>query len=70
VPGDPVDLLVERAGDEVEGCGRLGDLDVVDDPDRLGVAPFGQANREPHAGGRYRGDCAPNALLSFKAPPP
>src|SRR5215216_6958415 len=66
---DPFDLLVERAGNEVEGDCRLGDLDVVDGPDRLGIAALGQANGEAHAFGRYRGGYTANPLLSSKARP-
>ncbi len=67
---DPFDLLVERAGNQVEGDRRLGDLDVVDGPDRLGVAPLGQANREAHDGGRYRGGSSLQAVAILEGSPP
>ena len=68
---DPLDLLVEGAGHEVEGDGRLGDLDVVDRPDRLGVAPLGQPHREAHDGGRYREGFGPRKpLLSLNGSAP
>ncbi len=67
---DPVDLLVERAGNEVEGDSGLGDLEVVDGPDRPGVAPLGQADGEGHDHGRYRGGLhrRPVAILKGSAP--
>ena len=67
---DPFDLLIERAGNEVEGDRRLGDLDVVDGPDRLGVAPLGQANREAHDGGRYRGGLDLQGVAILEGSPP
>ena len=67
---DPLDLLVEGAGNQVEGDRRLGDLDVVDGPDRLGVAPLSEPNGVAHDGGRYRGGsgCRPVAILECSAP--
>jgi hypothetical protein len=52
---DPGHLLVEGPRNHVEGDGRLGDLDVVDRTDGLGVSPLDESNREVgHVGGRYR----------------
>ena len=47
---DPGDLLVERAGHEVEERGRLGDVVVVDGPDALGVAALGEADHHVGCG--------------------
>ena len=51
---EPAHLVVERAGDEVEGDEAARDLEVVDGADPLGVTPFGQADRGRGRGARGR----------------
>ncbi len=64
---DPVDLLLEAAGNEVERDRRLGDFEVVDRPDRLGVGGLGQAGGE-HGKPRKRPGRAGRVSLTGLAP--
>ena len=60
---DPLDLLVERSGDEVEDHRRRGDVVVVDGADPRRIPAFGETDVDGlgHLGNVARG----RALLSF-----
>ena len=51
VLGQPVRLLLRGARHHVEGHRGLGDLDVVDRPDCLGVSEHGESDRGLHGDG-------------------